>query len=50
MLLDPGYDAAVDAGAAFAEACRLYPAASMSWRLHACVDGVLIPAMGGGVE
>ena len=56
MLLDPGYDAAVDAAAAFAEACRLHPAARMSWRQHACADGVLRPAGseggggGGGAE
>jgi hypothetical protein len=32
MLRDPAFDDAVDAAAAFAEACRLHPAADLSWR------------------
>jgi hypothetical protein len=32
MLRDPAFDDAVDAAAAFAEACRLHPAANLSWR------------------
>jgi hypothetical protein len=32
MLLDPGFDESADAAAAFAEACRLHPAAALSWR------------------
>ena len=46
MLLDPDYDAAVNATEAFERVCRLHPAAEMSWRAHACVDGALRPLEG----
>lgn len=41
MLLDPGYDEAVNVTEAFERACRLHPGARMSWRQHECVDGAL---------
>ena len=39
MLIDPDYDEALNVTDAFAEACRLYPEAEVSWRLHRCAGG-----------
>ena len=45
MLLNPLYDDAVDAADAFAEACRLQPSASLSWRGAAsCAAAPAAPA------
>jgi hypothetical protein len=41
MLLDPGYDEAVDATEALAEACRLYPEGLLSWRSHSFANKTL---------
>ncbi len=51
MVLNPDYDSTVNATAAFEEACSITSAGAgagfksppLSWRLHACVGGVLQP-------